>query len=85
MDMKITWEDLQEAKQDWQFVRYDSEKRKWIQRPVFYVKFNWSNRFERISIKNAMELIPEIFSPSDQLQEWIENSKYSHVLDNIKN
>ena len=79
--MDITWEDLKEAKQDWKSVRYDSEKKKWIYRPVFYVKFKWSNRFERISIKEAMNLVPDIFRLSDQLKEWIENSKYYHLLE----
>ncbi|WP_064967995.1 hypothetical protein [Tenacibaculum ovolyticum] len=86
MDTKIwTWEDLKEAKQDWKSVRYDYDTRTWIYRPVFYLKYKWSNRFERISIKEAMSLVGTIFNPSEQLREWIEKSKYSHVLDKIKN
>ncbi|WP_348655475.1 hypothetical protein [uncultured Roseivirga sp.] len=79
------WDNVKETKQDWQFTKYCSKERKWLMRPVFSVKFKWSNRFERISITEAMENIfcaeHPIFSVSDDLRKWIATSKrFSHYL-----
>lgn len=80
MEFINTWDNIRSAKQDWQMVKYDSKNKKWIQRPVFFIKYRWSNRYERISIKEAVNLIGDIFPLSEQLREWVGNSKYSHLL-----
>ena len=65
------------GKQDWQFVRYDHDKKKWITRPIFYVKYKWSKRYERLTIKDALPLIGSYFQITEDLKEWIKSSKYS--------
>ncbi|MEM6737415.1 MAG: hypothetical protein AAF620_15245 [Bacteroidota bacterium] len=79
------WDTIKEAKQSWQSAGYDYEKKKWLDRPVFTVKYKWSNRFEVLPIREAVKLIGTIFPLTQDLEEWLKNGKYSWVLEQPNN
>ena len=70
-----TWENITASKQSWNHVRYCHKSRKWIMRPVFYVKYRGSKRFQRLPIKEAINLIGNIFPLTDDLKKWMETGK----------
>ncbi len=73
-------EKVMDGKQNWQLVRYDVKKKKWICRPVFFVRYRYEKKFVRISIKDALPLIGSFFPVTDDLKEWISTSKYTDEL-----
>lgn len=71
MEIEINKEDLIAGKQDWNG-----------NSPVFYIKYRWSKRYERITIKEAIPLLNNWFPMTDSLREWMKTSKYKGALAN---
>lgn len=74
-------DNIKAAKQQWSSSTYDYIKKEWRFRPIFYVKYGWSNRFEVLPVREAVKLIGTWFPITDDLKEWLEGGKYKWVLD----
>lgn len=65
--------------QTWKATTFDFETRKWIFKPVFYVKQTVFDKSKRVGIKAGLELIENGYlRVTDDLREWLNENVYKH-------